>query len=773
MPLFTCHQRPFSKPHLWLITLVGLIVPRRLRADWRQEWEAELQYRAEMLAEWDRLTWQNKLDLLRRSTSAFWDALVLQPKRWEDEMIQDLRFAVRMLLKHKGFTAVAVLSLGLGIGANTIVFSLVNALFFSAPSGVAAAEQLVGACALNTAQHRLAPQNIRYPDYLHYRDHNTVFSGLAGYFSAHLADGDFAAEVQAQVISESYFTVLGVRPLLGRYFLPEENRIPGRNPVAVLSYAFWQRRFNGDARCIGQTLKLNGVTFTVVGIAPQDFHGVWVGNTYDVWIPTMMAQAAYRDVNILSRDSAELELVGRLKSTATREQAQAEMTTLARQLEASYPATNKDAGVQLYELKGLHPIFRDEQAELPRVLAVTVLCLLLIACANLAGLLLARGATRQKEIAIRLALGSSRARLMRQLLTESVLLSLLGGLVGWALAAAASGLVGDFYFSEVEGVKPFHELHFDGQVFLFSFLLAGLTGMLFGLIPALQASRPALVPALKDDASAFGYRRSRLRAAFLVVQVALSVVLLVAAGLMLQSLRNLKWDAGFDARNVVFIRMKPHLSGYDQQQAQVYFQNVQRRVASLAGVQSVAFAGYPPLRNWGGDASVVLPGEQFANEKDKRQVKQNKVAPGFFETLRIPLLQGRDFTNQDRQEGRRAVIINETLARQLWPKQDAVGQSVLVEDQPCEVVGVARYNNFRQSGEPAEAYIFRADFGGNRMLVRLQGDPRGMLPRLRQEILAVDPNVAISEALPLTEMVQNFRLMCNQFASLLSGTFVE
>jgi len=307
----------------------------------------------------------------------------------------------------------------------------------------------------------------------------------------------------------------------------------------------------------------------------------------------------------------------------------------------------------------------------------------------------------------------------------------------------------------VEGVRPSHELHFDAVVFVFSLLLALLTGLVFGLVPALQASRPALVPALKDDSSGFGYRRSRLRAAFLIAQVALSVVLLIGAGLMIQSLRNLSWDS-FDARNVVFIRMKPHLSGYDRQQSNTYFRNVQQRIESLAGVESVTFAVYPPLRDWGGQASVALPGEQIASEKDRRLVRQNSVTPGFFETLRIPLLRGRSFTSRDLQDGPLAVIVNEMLAQQLWPNQEAVGQTVMVDDKPCEVVGVTRYNNFRRSGEPSKPYIFRAAFGGNRLMVRLQSNPRGMLPLLRREILSVDPNVAISEALSVDDMTQNF-----------------
>jgi putative ABC transport system permease protein len=736
-----------------LIRFIGVIVPRRFRARFRQEWEAELEYREELLARWDRLDWRNKLKLLWRSLGAFWDALWLQQLRWEDEMIQDLRFGARMLLKSKVFTAVAVFSLALGIGANTIVFSLVDALFFSPPPGLVAPDRLVGISEIEASKQRSDPEGIRYPDYLYYRDHNTVFAGLASHFGAHLADGDMAVEIQAHVVSDNYFSVLGVNPLLGRFFLPDEDRVPDRNPVVVLSHSFWRRRFNGDARCVGQPLKLNGVVFTVVGVAPAGFHGAWVGGADDVWIPNMMVMA-HRRGDILSRDSAYFELIGRLKPGVMQEQAQAEMTMLARQLETSYPQTNKGSGVFLYALNGVHPVFRSSQVELPRVLVVTVVCLLLIGCANVAGLLLARGAARQKELAIRSALGSGRGRLVRQLLTESALLALMGGAVGWTLACWSGELLGNFYFTEVEGVRPFYELRFDGVVFLFSFLLAAGAGLIFGLVPALQASRPSVIPALKDDSSAFGYRRSRLRAAFLIAQVALSVILLIGAGLMIQSLRNLTWDSGFDARNVTFIRMKPHLSGYDLSQSQTYFRNVRQRLESLAGVESLAFVGYPLLRNWGSPVAVALPGEQFANENDARRVKQNGVSPGFFETLRIPLLRGRDFTDQDLQD--RAVVVNEILAEQLWPKQGAVGQTVIVDDKPCEVVGVARYNNFRRSGEPDEAFIFRVGFAGNRMLVRSQGDPRAMLPLLRREILSVDPNVAISEALTVTEMTQNF-----------------
>ena len=745
------------RPWLWLIHVIGVIVPRRLRADWREEWDAELQYREELLAEWDKLNWRNRLALLWHSAGAFMDALWLQPRRLEDEVFQDLRFGVRMLFKSKVFTAVAVLSLALGIGANTIVFSLIESLFFSSPPGVNTPDQLVGICELEIPRGKLDPADICYPDYRYYRDHNTVFSGLASHFGAHLADGELALEVQADVVSDNYFSVLGVRPFRGRFFLPEEDIFPGRNPVVVLSHSFFQRRFNGDTSYIGQPMKLNGVMFTIVGIAPAGFHGaLWIGVAADVWLPNMMAQVAFRDLDILSRDSSNLELIGRLKPGRTRDQADAEMTVLARRMEESYPQTNKDTGVFLYPLKGVHPASRSKQAELPRVLAVTVACLLLIACANLAGLLLARSSTRRKEIAIRLALGSRRGRLIRQLLTESALFSLLGGAIGWLFAYWVGDLLSSYYFSEVEGMRPFHVLSFDGYVFLFSLSLAVFTGLVFGLAPAIQASRPALVPVLKDDSSAFGYRSSRLRATFLIVQIGLSAVLLIGSGLMIQSQRNLKWGSGFDTRNVAFIRMKPHLSGYNQQQSLTYFRNVQRRLESIADVVSVTFAGYPPFRDWCCETRVSLPGARPENAKDVRRVRVNTVAASFFETLQIPLVRGRSFDERDMQEGRGAVIVNETLARQLWPDHEAVGQTVMVEDKPHEVVGVARYYNFRRSGEAAQPFVFRAEFGGNRMMVRLNGAPQAALPMLRREILAVDPNVAISEELPLTDMIQNY-----------------
>src|SRR5215813_1073562 len=262
---------------LWLIRFIGVIVPQRFRARFRREWEAELEYREEMLARWDRLDWRNKLELLWRSLGAFWDALWLQRQRWEDEMIQDLRFGVRMLLRSKVFTAVAVLSLALGIAANTIIFSLVEALFFSPPPGLLAPDRLVGVCEIEASKQSPDPEDIRYPDYLYYRDNNTVFAGLASHHGAHLADGDLAVEIQAHVVSDNYFSVLGVNPLLGRFFLPDEDRVPGRNPVVVLSHSFWRRRFNGAANCVGQRLKLNGVVFNVVGVAPAGFQGAWVG----------------------------------------------------------------------------------------------------------------------------------------------------------------------------------------------------------------------------------------------------------------------------------------------------------------------------------------------------------------------------------------------------------------------------------------------------------------------------------------------------------------
>ena len=554
----------------------------------------------------------------------------------------------------------------------------------------------------------------------------------------------------------------------GRFFLADEDVVPGRNPVVVLSHSFWQRRFAADPRCVGTVLKLNGSPFTIIGVGPSGFEGVKAGWPVDVFVPNMMAHIASPGLDMLSRDSARLDLIGQLKPGRTLEEARAEMRGLASQLETAHAESRDSAGLFVSPLNGIHPEARPSAARFAQLLAATVTCLLVIACANLAGLLLARNTTRHKEIAMRLALGAGRGRIVRQLLFESVLLSVCGGVVGLLFASWGNVLLASYYGTEIDGVRHSYALTIDRAAFLLTMAVATATGIAFGLLPAVTASRTALIPALKRDAASQGFRRSRFGAAFLVAQVSISVVLVIGAALLIHSVRTLRSDPGFDVEHVAYFRMKPRLSGYDQEKASNYFRSVQRHLESLGEVESVAFVRFPPTLPPGAVA-VFLPGHAPSAPDEAIRVPQHLVTPGFFETLAIPIVRGRAFDDRDTQAGRQSVVVDQVLAARLWPDTDPIGQTLFVQgcDWPCprqvwkpyEVIGVAQYKGVRPGGAAPGASLFRADWspatGSGRMLVRVKGDSRTMLPLLRQEIVAVDPNVAISEAMPLSGLIEN------------------
>jgi predicted permease len=672
-------------------------------------------------------------------------------------LLQDIRQALRTLASRPGFTVAAILSLALGIGAVTSVYALIRALFDRPPVGVAEPNGLVAIGAVRNGKP--VEDVIRFSDYLYLRDHNTVFSALASHFNSgvYLVDNERAEALSGHVVSADYFAVLGLVPRLGRFFLPEEDRVPGRNAVVVLSHSYWRRRFDGDAGCLGRTISLNGVPFTVIGVGPEGFESAKVSWPGDVFIPNMMAGRVSRDLDMLARDSAHLDLLGRLKPGRRLADARAEMTVLARQLEATSPQTNRDAGVFVAGLNGIHPQARSD-ARLPRLLLAAVACLLVIACVNLSGLLMARYAARRREIAIRLAIGAGRMRIMRQLLTESFVLALSGGLSGLLVAFLGNRVLERYYGVEVDGVRHIYTLALDWPVFLVTLALVIVTALAFGLLPALQASSPALLPAIKDDPASQGLRRSRLRSLFLVAQVGLAVVLLVCAGLLIHSVHRLRWDPGFDAGKVVFFRIKPRLSGYDQSTETAYYDNVRRRLGSLAEVDSVGFARWPPaLRT--GTVPVSRPAGASGASAGTLSTAQNTVTPGFFETLNVRLVRGRLFESQEQRAGTTSVVINLTLADRLWPNRDPVGETLIVNGTPHQVIGVVAYQDLSEGLAPAP-YLFRLDLptalASGRMFVRVKGDAALAVGSLREQIRGVDPSVAVSEALPLTRLVENY-----------------
>ena len=544
--------------------------------------------------------------------------------------------------------------------------------------------------------------------------------------------------------------------------------MPGRNPVVVLSHSFWRSRFDADPRCVGTVLKLNGSSFTIIGVGPSGFEGAKGGWPVDVFVPNMMAHIAFPGLDMLSRNSAHLDLIGRLKPGRTLEEARAEMRGLASQLEAAHAESRDSAGLSFSSLNGIHPEAQPSAARFAQLLAATVTCLLVIACANLAGLLLARNTTRHKEIAMRLALGAGRGRIVRQLLFESVLLSVCGGVVGLLFASWGNVLLASYYGTEIDGVRHAYALTIDRAAFLLTMAVAIAAGIAFGLLPAVMASRTALIPALKRDAASQGFRRSRFAAAFLVAQVSISVVLVIGAALLIHSVRTLRADPGFDVEHVAYFRMKPRLSGYDQEKASGYIRNVQRHLESLGEVESVTFVRFPPMIPPGAAVPVFLPGHAPSTPGEAIRVPQHLVTPGFFETLgyqssgaglSMPAILNRASSplSSIRSWLRGCGPIQIPSVRRCSSRQRERGG---VDAKPHEVIGVAQYRGVRPGGAAPGPSLFRADWafvtGSGRMLVRVKGDARTMLPLLRQEIVAVDPSVAISEALPLSGLIENW-----------------
>jgi predicted permease len=662
----------------------------------------------------------------------------------------DLRLAVRALRQAPTFTLIAVLSLALGIGASTAVYALTFALFFAPPEGVDQPESLVRICRLRDG--RPEGHELSHAEYVYYRDHATVFTELASDNNVRMmTDTESGYPLLAYIVSPSYFTVLGLRPHTGRFFLAAEDTAGGHHQVVVLSYRFWQRRFARDDRSVAGSIAIDGKPYAIVGVAPPDFEGSSAGWAPDIFVPT---RAVFSEAELANTKNEQLDLIGRLRRGRTLAEAQAEMTVLAQGLEQSDPDTNRGTRLHVSKLTGLDPEARSAQARLPTLLAAAVACLLMIACVNLAGLLQTRHVSRRKEIAIRVALGAGRRQIVRQLLTESFLLAALGGAAGLIVASWGTALLERAYASEnFTGARHFYPLALDGRAFLVTLLTAAATGVVFGLAPAWQASRPVLVPELKEDAS--GPRRSRLRAAFLVVQVALSLVLLIGAALVIQSARTVRKNPGFDAEHVAYFNLAPGRAGYRDQKATRYAGDLRRRLESLPFVESISYSWVPPPF-WFSTADIFLPGQNPARPEDRVKIPVNWVSARFFETLRIPVIHGRGIEQRDIDQGRPLVVVNEALARRLWATQDPVGRTLMVDGKSFEVVGIVRYEGLRAAGETGHPYLFGSDTGRRQqgsLFVRVSGDASAALPALRREIRAVDASVPINHAMPMTSVI--------------------
>jgi len=693
-------------------------------------------------------------------------------------LLSDLRYGFRVLAKSPGFTAVAALSLALGLGVNTAIFSVVNAVLLR-PLPVDDPERLVAIYHRSSGDSAFYSSS-SYPDYEYYRDHNDVFSGLMAFdrLPMNLRIGERTERVPAEIVTGNYFSVLGVKPVIGRAFLPEEDRTLGAHPVVVLGYGLWQRRFGGDPGLVGRTIALSGHSFTVVGIAPRDFHGTvldW-GDPPEIWAPMMMyreAVPAFTDLDPLHLRGMHWLLVrGRLKPGVTVAQAQAAMAVLSVQLEQAYPERSKRLGgdrrweaVLLPAAQATFwPAYRSSIVSYLGLLMAVVGMVLLIACFNVANLMLARATVRQREIAVRLALGAGRGRLIRQLLTESVLLSLLGGAAGLLVAVWTAEFLSSFH-------RPFSiplsvNAGLDGRVLGFAFVVSLLTGIFFGLVPARQASRFDLVSALKVDVSGIraGLRGLGLRNGLVIAQVALCVLLLIAAGLFLRTLRNAQAeDVTVEAGNVLLFQVDPATLGYTESRGRLFYAQLLERVRSLPGVRSAGLVSIVPLGGVRGGTDVTVPRPEAPLERQTLQVNVNWVSPGYFQTIGIPLLGGRDFTERDTAGTPLVAVINEQMARRFWPGEDAVGKQFQLTRPPSavEIIGVVRdgkgkMRNFREQARPCFYVPLYQHYCPQMTLeARTAGDPVGMLAAVRREVQALDKDLPLGELQTLKSHLDN------------------
>ncbi len=737
MPMSDRHPQRASRPQLWLIRAIGVIVPRRLRADWRREWEAELRRREEMLAEWDRLDWRNKLDLLRRSASAFWDALWLQPKRLEDEVFQDLRFGARMLLKNKGFTAVAALTLALGIGANTAIFSLIDAVFLR-PMIYDRAEQLV--MIWENADAGPAPGN-----YSDWKAQNQVFQGMAALAQRrlHLTGVGEPEQLTAYGVTANFLPLLGVKPFLGRNFLPEEDQ-PGAPKVVLLSYSFWQSGFGGERSLIGRDISLDGEKRTVIGVLPLGFQ---FGERYvRVWTPLGLSAG-----ELIRRDGLSLRVVARLKPGVTVGEADADIKAITSRIAQQFPddaAGLSSAVVSLREeLTG--------KAQRPLLLlALAVAFVFLIACANLGGLLLARAATRRREIAIRAALGAGRLRLLRQLLTESMLLAGGGGFLGALLAAAS--------FEFLQRLVPEEltlqiRLQLNWRVLLVTLLAALAAGLLFGLAPAWQASRVNLSQALKQGGAQSGFGATRrLRNALVIGEVALALILLVGAGLLIRTLYHLHSQyAAMRPESLLTARTAlPEYKYKERSQQTAFYTQVLARVRALPGVVSAGYTTSVPLEWKGGASNLTIEGKQPPPDSNWN-ANHRQVTEDYLQTLGTPLRNGRYFNAMDHERSPMVAIINEAMARKYWPGEEPLGKRFKLGEAESRrpwltIVGVVADVRQEEMDAPAapemylpqrQSYIY---FAPRELVVRAAVEPLTLAAAVRAAVHAVDPDQPVA-----------------------------
>lgn len=684
----------------------------------------------------------------------------------------DVRYGLRTLFRVPAFTVLAVLTLALGIGANTTIFSWINSTLLTPIPGATRTGDLVS---LTRGGNAEAPYPFSYPDYIDLRDQNHSFSGLTAFAieSMTLTGTGHAERVWGTLVSSNYFDVLGVKPLLGRGFLPQEEEKLGGASFVVISYRFWQDHFGGVASIVGTSININQHAYTIVGVAPPQFKGSQTGLQCDMWIPVVMQQQIVTTEDTLhQRDVSWLLVIGRLKPGVTHQQVYQDANVLMQRIAAQYPDFYKG-----HDTVTVHPLWRAPFSAngylyvlLPMLLAIAGVVLLL-ACTNVANLLLVRSVARRREIAIRLSLGASRWRLVRQLLLESMLLALLGGAVALLITVWTAGSFMSFIpRSELPIVM---NIHMDRTVLLATLAISICTGLVFGILPALRSSHLAPLAVLKEESTSASsaLHKARLSSGLAIVQISLSLLLLICAGLFIRSFQAAqRFDPGFNSEHVLLGSYELLPSAYNQDQGLEFDRQLMARLEAQPGVESVALANSVPLGYTFSSARVKIEG-YTPKPDESMDIEDNIVGPGYLRTMQIPLLAGREFSLNDTPRSQPGLVVNQALVDRYWPAQNAIGKHISIQDKSFTVVGVAHNSNYTELHEDPKPFIympFLQEYSRSTVVhVRVAGDPAAFAPVLEKTIHELNADLALFDVNTLNSWVEGATT-----GERIAGTFV-
>jgi predicted permease len=749
----------------WFLRIAGLFRKGTADRELAAEMESHLQLhiednlRAGMSAEEASRQALIKLGGIEQTEEAYRDRRGLPML---ETFLQDLRFAARMLRKNASVTTIVVLTLALGVGANTAIFGLVNGLLLQRLP-VPAAEQ-IAALVIKSGDSSLGALGFSYPQFVEFREQATpvceVFGSATGWRVNFTAEGH-SDTLTIGGVSSNYFSALGVKPAFGRLVLPGEGEHPGEPAILVLSHSFWQRRFGGDPRVIGKQVRLDGHAATIVGVVEKEFRGQFTVFEMDAYAPLSTAFDQSSASNFWnSRDIHAMLVLGRLKPDVTFTQAQSRFDVISQRLAAQYPVTDKDLSVRVLDERLSRPIPYANNAFIvfSGLFLILGALVLLLACTNIANILMARASVRQREMAIRAALGGARSRLLRQMLTETMLTALLGGIAGVALGASLSHLASSTHLANIPVRLGFG---FDWRVFVYALAAVVFTAIAAGLSPALRATRADVNTVLHQGGrtEAGGKARHKVRGDLMAAQVAGSLMLLIVAGLFVRSLSAVeRMDIGFDPNQLLNVRLDPSLSNFSETQTKEFYRSLEAKIRALPGVQSASLASAVPVEYMLGKQSIYIEGRPVPPGQKAPDMLFNSVDASYFETLRIRVLLGRAFTNADSETSPRVAIINETMARHFWPNENPIGKRFnLTSDAGpfVEIVGVARDGKYRVLAEDPQPYFYvplTQHFTAQRTLqIRSALPAESLAPVVQHEILSLAASDPIEEIQTMKE----------------------